>query len=477
MIRVRFGDVTLDEARFELRRAGEVVAVQPKVLELIVYLVRHRQRVVPTEELMSTVWDGTVVTEASLSQALSLARRALGDSAREQKAIRTVRRKGLQFVARLEGPSAPQRGASQRAARETVSGATVLETVEAPAEARGDRAITERLTVVIHGDAPRQGGGSYGLQDVDEVWLVRGSKRSADRRTARRLVLSLPGSQMSRRHARLVRVPEGWVVVDDESRNGTFVDGVRVSKHAVTHGCSVECGETLLCFFVDEGPAAAPVDVESAVGARLLTTVDPRLFALDHALQQIAPTALPVLITGPSGAGKSHLAEVIHHASGCSGAFIRLEASIREPETIRDRLKAAADGSLVVENLERFDAASASVLASMLEEAPSARVIGTSCVPFASLQGSHSRDVVTKLSGYRCALPSLVERRGDVGTLAAATFGGLGVEGAMTAEAMRALFRHDWPGNLRELVHTLQAAARLAGASRIGVEHLPPELT
>jgi DNA-binding NtrC family response regulator len=330
--------------------------------------------------------------------------------------------------------------------------------------------------VVIHGDAPRRGGASYSLQGVDEVQLVRGSRRSAVREIATRLTLSLPGAQLSRRHARLVRVPNGWLVVDDGSRNGTFVEGVRISKHSLAYGCSFECGETLLCLSVDDNTAGVPPDVDSTDQGRLLTTVTPRLLALDHALQQIAPSELPVLITGPSGAGKSHLAEAIHHASGRTGACVRLDVAIREPRAIGDRLKAAADGSLVVENLERFDHALASMLASMLEEAPDVRAIGTTSAAFFSPKRTHQSDLLARLSGYRCALPPLAERRGDLGTLAAATFARLGVEGTMTAEAARALLGYDWPGDLRELEHTLEAAARLAGASSIGVEHLPREM-
>ena len=96
-----FGDFELDEARFELRRGGDVVQVQPKVLQFILYLAKHRERVVTKEELFRTVWDGTAVTEASLNQAVRLARKALNDSARQQRAIRTVRGRGLQFVAEI----------------------------------------------------------------------------------------------------------------------------------------------------------------------------------------------------------------------------------------------------------------------------------------------------------------------------------------------------------------------------------------
>src|SRR5262247_455735 len=93
-----FGPFELDDRRFELRRAGEPVAVQPKVLDFIMYLAKTRDRLVSKEEIFAAVWDGVVVTEASLSKAVSEARRVLHDSASDPRIIRTVHGKGFRFV-------------------------------------------------------------------------------------------------------------------------------------------------------------------------------------------------------------------------------------------------------------------------------------------------------------------------------------------------------------------------------------------
>jgi DNA-binding winged helix-turn-helix (wHTH) protein len=53
-----FEDFELDEARFELRRAGRRVAVQPKALKLLLYWVAHRHRSVPVTELLQALWPG-----------------------------------------------------------------------------------------------------------------------------------------------------------------------------------------------------------------------------------------------------------------------------------------------------------------------------------------------------------------------------------------------------------------------------------
>ena len=59
----RFSNYELDAQRCELRCAGQPVAIEPKVLEVLVYLLQHRDRVVTKEELLEQCWSGTFVTE------------------------------------------------------------------------------------------------------------------------------------------------------------------------------------------------------------------------------------------------------------------------------------------------------------------------------------------------------------------------------------------------------------------------------
>lgn len=101
-MRFAFGHHELDAARFELRREGELVPIQPKVLELIVYLVLHRDRSVAQGELLAAVWPGTVVTTSSLARAVSLARRAIGDSPSSPQTIVTVPRRGYRFASPVQ---------------------------------------------------------------------------------------------------------------------------------------------------------------------------------------------------------------------------------------------------------------------------------------------------------------------------------------------------------------------------------------
>ena len=104
----RFAGFEIDVARQELRRAGAVVPIEPQVFDLIVYLVQHRDRIVSKDDLIETIWQGRVVSEAAVSSRISAARRALGDSGNDQGLIRTLRKRGFRFVGEIvEISSAP----------------------------------------------------------------------------------------------------------------------------------------------------------------------------------------------------------------------------------------------------------------------------------------------------------------------------------------------------------------------------------
>jgi pimeloyl-ACP methyl ester carboxylesterase/DNA-binding winged helix-turn-helix (wHTH) protein len=102
----QFAGRTLDPVQRELRVGGELRDVEPKVFDLIDYLLRNNERVVSKEELQEKLWPDVVVTEASLSRAIMKARKALDDHAQDAEIIRTVPRKGFRFVAEVREPPA-----------------------------------------------------------------------------------------------------------------------------------------------------------------------------------------------------------------------------------------------------------------------------------------------------------------------------------------------------------------------------------
>jgi pimeloyl-ACP methyl ester carboxylesterase/DNA-binding winged helix-turn-helix (wHTH) protein len=90
-----------DTTLFELRRHGQVVAMEPQAFDVLTYLVSHRDRVVPKQELMDAVWGGRFVTEAAVTSRIKQARNAMGDDGRAQRLIRTVHGRGYRFVAEI----------------------------------------------------------------------------------------------------------------------------------------------------------------------------------------------------------------------------------------------------------------------------------------------------------------------------------------------------------------------------------------
>jgi len=94
----RFGEFELDLDRYELRRAGDVVKTEPRVLEVLNFLIARRERVVSKEELLDSIWSDVHVSESALTTTIRDARRALGDGSGESKWIRTIYGRGFRFV-------------------------------------------------------------------------------------------------------------------------------------------------------------------------------------------------------------------------------------------------------------------------------------------------------------------------------------------------------------------------------------------
>ncbi|MFE0729793.1 alpha/beta fold hydrolase [Streptomyces antibioticus] len=116
-----FGQYELDTDRRRLSHAGQQVRVEPQAVDLLCHLVRHRDRVVPGSELIGLMGQGRTLSEAALATCLRTARQAIGDTGTRQEFIRTVRRRGYQFVghatvAPVDPPTAPVAASSTASA-------------------------------------------------------------------------------------------------------------------------------------------------------------------------------------------------------------------------------------------------------------------------------------------------------------------------------------------------------------------------
>lgn len=149
-----FGKFRVDRAGHELFLGDEAIALQPKAFDLLLFLIDHRERLVPKEELLSALWPGVIVTEGSLQRLVSLLRQALRPGGCEDY-IRTYHRLGYRFV----GDVLPLQPAVARAGNQATDPLAAAR--EAMRRAQWDDAVAQFL----HADRSGTGLDVAGLLD------------------------------------------------------------------------------------------------------------------------------------------------------------------------------------------------------------------------------------------------------------------------------------------------------------------------
>ena len=116
-----FDDFSLDRGRCELKRGDTIIAVEPQVFDVLVYLLENRQRVVSRDDLIAAVWKGRIVSELTLSSRITAARQALADNGEVQRLIRTISRKGFRFVGEVIEADEGQDARARATGRESLA--------------------------------------------------------------------------------------------------------------------------------------------------------------------------------------------------------------------------------------------------------------------------------------------------------------------------------------------------------------------
>src|SRR5262245_56703087 len=101
----RFHDYTLDPASREVRHGTHRLALEPKVFQVLLYLLEHRDRMVPKAELFEQCWPETFVSESALTRCLARLRKAVQPTPTAPPVIETRHRQGYRFLAEVTGLS------------------------------------------------------------------------------------------------------------------------------------------------------------------------------------------------------------------------------------------------------------------------------------------------------------------------------------------------------------------------------------
>ncbi len=387
-------------------------------------------------------------------------------------------------------------------------------------EPRGQSARPRQfLLVALELDRPLEYPSLHGLEELDEVLLGRGASRVWSRQAhegRRQLVLQLPDRWMSREHARLVRAGEQWMLEDVNSKNGLRVNDVPRTRGWLADGDWIELGHTLLLFreTAAAGPAFAPDARTGEPRAPVpgFATMSPVLSEELAKLARVARTPVPVVLEGETGTGKELLARAYHALSERPGAFVAVNCGAL-PDTLvqselfgyrkgafsgatEDRpglIRSAERGTLFLDEIGELPLPAQASLLRVLQESEvlpvggtrplsvDLRVVAATNRELSRMvrEGTFRSDLLARLSGLRLSIPSLRQRREDLGLLVAELLRRLVPPGSrgpsLTPAAARALFLHDWPRNVRELEHCLALAVALSPES-IDLEHLPAEL-
>lgn len=308
--------------------------------------------------------------------------------------------------------------------------------------------------------------------------------------------ITLADEQVCDRHARLERKPQGFLLRDLRSPQGTFINGTRIFEALLNDGDRIRIGNTDLFFSnqrLQPEQGSNLTSQNAAWNSQLLR------------LPNIARSDFPLLLTGPSGTGKDVLAQAVHRLSvRRHGPFVSVNCSALSESLVESELfghvkgsytgatgdrkgafEAARSGSLFLDEIGDLPLALQPKLLRALENnqirpvgsdrsiETDVRIIAATHHDLKQLvsQGKFRADLYFRLHVVQVQAPSLKERPEDFETLLYSFARQMRVR--FSFGAIQNLKKHDWPGNIRELKNVVARARALFGGEEIGEDAVP----
>jgi len=326
-------------------------------------------------------------------------------------------------------------------------------------------------------------------------------KRQISIGTDRSCDLQLTDPTVSRVHAFLEFGASGFRLKDDNSKNGIFINDIRVFEAIILDGTEFSVGKTRIQFSRIAETVSISIATAGRFGNMLGESMEMReVFAI---IKKVGPTDSNVLIQGESGTGKELVADAIHQSGPrARGPFIVFDCSAVPPElmeselfghvrgaftgAVRDRIGAIADaegGTLFLDEIGELPLELQPKLLRVLESREVRQVGGNRvckvnfrlvCATNRFLEqevaaGNFRSDLYYRLGVITVALPPLRRRPQDIPLLVnhfldeiVAREGGSRVR--LSWETMEKLKKLPWPGNVRELKNFVERSVILSGA-------------
>ncbi len=308
---------------------------------------------------------------------------------------------------------------------------------------------------------------------------------------------------VSRRHAEIRMTPNGLLLRDLNSTNGTFINEVRVTEAYIPAAAECKLGYSRLLVhqYLEERKVA--VSRQDRLGE--LVGGSERMRELYGLIRAVAPTPTTVHLHGESGSGKELVARTLHAFSGRPGPLVVFDASVADPEMVRNDLfghvkgaftgatgaregafRHAHTGTLFIDEvgelpldlqprlLRVLETREVSPIGSDKSTHVDVRVITATHRDLEAMvkAGTFRADLFYRLSVVPIELPALREIPEDIPLIAQHLCEQLQLRCRISAAAMEVLQDYAWPGNVRELRNVLERAALLCGEREIGPEHL-----
>ncbi len=296
--------------------------------------------------------------------------------------------------------------------------------------------------------------------------------------------------------------PDGVLVQDLKSRNGTYLGEARVLGIVVAAAEELRIGSSVVRVAVAAASGPAPPERETFGDLRGESSTARMLFGL---LERVARTELAVLLEGPTGSGKELAARGIHASSArAKGPLVVLDCAAIPLALAESLLFGHERGAFTGSNERRmgiFEAAEGGTvfldevgelpldlqpkLLRVLESRTVIRVGSNTVIPISTRvvastrrnlrqlvnEGGFRDDLYHRLAQMRIAVPALVDRREDIPLLALHFLRSLPADlpcvRSISREAMDVLAAQPFPGNVRELKNTIERAAQMAEGALI----------